>query len=1775
MLVATGLAGVQRVAVDNPAHPTRVSQPVAGLALKQVERTGEQVFTLNGTTISGYVEQVNGTLTRDSTASTRLAALGNVERFTVSPRRLWAVSGGAVSSVGLPAVDQQVSLLLGLATVDVAGDEAKAVVALGRAGAAVVQVDAAGTLRQGALIPAVHTDAVAVDGMLALLGGPSGLALVDLSVPSAPMVRASLPTAGPVRRVRLAGRLALVSEGSAGVELWNVSQPDAPVLLGRLSAPRADDAVVAAGHIVVADGLSGVKVFPLPAAAVNPSARLLPVASSVEAGAWLELSALVAGAGVDTAEILMNGQVLSRLDEGAARGRYRVSPQASVGQTLMVQVKARTSAGTETLSAPHHVRISAPSSLPALSLSITAGNLYDSGQIISVGANLSGAVAPTTSRLRWAGQELGTFPGSISTGYVTEYVRLPVVAADTTAPLEVFLVDAAGRTQTASVSITVRGLPTSPPSNMSGLPTVVYGPPYINSFWVEAYCYSECSLRLERNGVTVASNASTYSGWQSLYLSFVLPEEAVGTQQTLVAIAEDAAGRQTRLEKTYTVLRDDLVPSVSFSHLPSSAVEGSTQDIWVNSSFPPGHRVRSLGLLINGAEHASTATAGQWSVPYTFPSASEGSVLFEAIATDHLGRQGRVQRSVPIVPDMPPVVRPYAYPYDTSKLIAGQPYYACIQVTDDVQVTSSWMSVDNEQVWSCTSDWCDVHECYYRIMPNVSEIVLSAEATDSRGQTRTVTETFPVEPDRPPQVQVSATYQPFSVGRPFGVCYSASDEVSVTSVRLKVDGTQVWSCSDSYGYCANSNYCPVIHPGPASESMELSVEATDSSGQTSVSTRTYQVSLDQQPPVAELNSGHPVYLIAGSGGSLGATFTDNSHIRSGQLRVNNSVVQELYSTSYPRTSDSLNIFYTAASPGTVLVSAEVEDGAGLRSVAQRSLQVLTQGSGTCEQPAPFWGDKPGSALNIYGQYAPCMTWYYGGGWYELPFDGPVNRIRFERMDSSYYSTLAIADGCGTGAQVTCSQPGQYPSYTETLETGPLQAGARIYSSYFSSLPRIAWARLGHGTSCDVNSTTITCDNGTCEQQPTGEYRCVASACSDGVDNDGDGLVDFPEEFGCEDGADTDEQDPPVRPACSNSVDDDGDGLVDWPDDPYCQGRGQLAEDGQGDTCADPRELRALTHLSFAGAGDELALSCQPTASKPDRVMSFELPANTYYFSVTSSGLTGLALQTSCSDTSTTQACTYSNYLSRDYLAPGTYFLIAEGDADAAIRPDAWLVGGSPCNPSVPWVHCWSDRACLPAAGGGFVCRGSTCSDSADNDGDGSSDYPWDPGCTSWTDDDETDPPVPPACGNGVDDDLDGRADYPSDPGCASKAGTTEQGSGESCADPLEVTAPLLHLPLSSSTNDEVLACDRGARRDRVLSFRVPGSGVFYASGIGLTGLAVRGNCSNEWHDRECSAPLGNASATINMYLDTGTWFLVAEGSEDTNLSIGFQIYRGQPCDPASSWMSCAEPSLCLPSAQGGFTCRNPACVNGRDDDGDGLTDYPLDPGCESATDTDEMDAVAPACRNGTDDDSDGLTDWPHEPGCATQNDEDEADPSVPTQCSNGVDDDGDGQTDFGIDEECSSAGSDNEGLFHGVVMEHLPAGPLPIQVPFQATSTEPLLDCFQTNSMRKRVFQWVAPLTGEYVIPPVWSSGRVRFSVHSAGPGAREMICANDYSYIFLRAGEEVIITVGGDDMYGGNGDTGLMQIYFISELARSIHPPLLPPPEPAWDWTGGTPWVP
>jgi hypothetical protein len=99
------------------------------------------------------------------------------------------------------------------------------------------------------------------------------------------------------------------------------------------------------------------------------------------------------------------------------------------------------------------------------------------------------------------------------------------------------------------------------------------------------------------------------------------------------------------------------------------------------------------------------------------------------------------------------------------------------------------------------------------------------------------------------------------------------------------------------------------------------------------------------------------------------------------------------------------------------------------------------------------------------------------------------------------------------------------------------------------------------------------------------------------------------------------------------------------------------------------------------------------------------------------------------------------------------------------------------------------------------------------------------------------------------------------------------------------------------------------------------------------------------------------------------------------------------------------------------------CDDGIDNDGDGQTDFPDDPGCQNSNDSSELNSNID-CDDGVDNDGDGAIDSPSDPGCQNSIDSSELDPLI--ECDDGVDNDGDGFTDYPSDPGCGSLARDSE-----------------------------------------------------------------------------------------------------------------------------------------------------
>ena len=286
------------------------------------------------------------------------------------------------------------------------------------------------------------------------------------------------------------------------------------------------------------------------------------------------------------------------------------------------------------------------------------------------------------------------------------------------------------------------------------------------------------------------------------------------------------------------------------------------------------------------------------------------------------------------------------------------------------------------------------------------------------------------------------------------------------------------------------------------------------------------------------------------------------------------------------------------------------------------------------------------------------------------------------------------------------------------------------------------------------------------------------SCSDGVDDDGDGLIDAQDRQcygpGGNESGDLTVDDPA---ACSDGIDNDRDGAIDGsgalPDaDCVDIGPADLVGSESGlDVFGPPRgfaeSLRGVSAVTSPvgasncangidddgdGAIDGADPSCIPFVSDEDGAVD-------------------------------TSACTDG----RDNDGDG---LIDHDDNDCvgpADESEGPRVDASDCDNGVDDNGDGTADNCAPgrdAEGSDAPIGGGGCDDGFDNDGDGAIDWPADPQCGAPSDIESA---TPAACGDGIDNDGDGAADWPADPDCYGAWSSTEYALGRSSIGPMALS----------------------------------------------------------------------------------------------------------------------------------------------------------------------------------------------------------------------------------------------------------------------------------------------------------------------------------------------------------------------------------------------------
>ncbi|MBI5478362.1 MAG: hypothetical protein HY906_05865, partial [Deltaproteobacteria bacterium] len=153
-----------------------------------------------------------------------------------------------------------------------------------------------------------------------------------------------------------------------------------------------------------------------------------------------------------------------------------------------------------------------------------------------------------------------------------------------------------------------------------------------------------------------------------------------------------------------------------------------------------------------------------------------------------------------------------------------------------------------------------------------------------------------------------------------------------------------------------------------------------------------------------------------------------------------------------------------------------------------------------------------------------------------------------------------------------------------------------------------------------------------------------------------------------------------------------------------------------------------------------------------------------------------------------------------------------------------------------------------------------CADNVDNDGNGTEDFPADTGCSSAADPlEQTVPPGAPACSDGIDNDLDGLTDYPADPGC--------------------------HSPNDPSEVDVIPPGDDNVPARLLLVFDTSGS-MNWNTCSGNTNTFTGGDGSNECPGSPVDCGVCNGSTCANLVADDSRMFKVKKGVSDAVAAFG-------------------------------------------------------------------------------------------------------------------------------------------------------------------------------------------------------------------------------------------------------------------------------------------------
>ena len=712
---------------------------------------------------------------------------------------------------------------------------------------------------------------VAVDlaaGFAYVAGGGAGLLVIDVSDPEAPTLVGSADTDGVAIEVALADGLAYLADGVGGLVILDITDAANPARLATLAiGGRALDLAVADGLAVVAAEAAGLVVVDVsdPQAPVLLTSFLPPSGGLSRAVARRDdgLLALAAAESGQTRVSILDltmpsaPAVLSTLPAVAGepfaltfRGDRLLAAGLFSGRDGLIEIDV-----ADPASAVELARI--PREVGGLAHDVAAvGNLAFVADIFFAGA------IPIV--------DLAEPEQATAAGYLVYDSRgngNGVVVADTL----VFLVEDFSQAPygTEGNSRLRIGQFVPRPRDTGGIPpTVTFSQPQDGDALVGGRTIVAAVDAADDSAVAsvtflAAGEIISVDTAAPYAVELTLPAGPQALE--LRAVARDSGGNQAEDSLTLDILANQ-PPTVTVTGPADGAAffVGDSVPFTASASDADG-TVTGVEFFIDGVSQGVDT-----SVPFatTFVATAEAlAVVLEAVVTDDLGVVASDQVTVSVLADPPPVVN-LTRPAATDVAVAELPLVIEAEATDNDPIASVRILVDGVEVFSSATP---PYRVAFSVPVDATALLIEAIVRDRDDQEATDSLTVPVVASDPPTVAISAPLPGIVVdsGSLLAIEATATDDVGVVAVDLMVDGVVVATLT--------SPPYRVDQPVPSGvESLAISARATDTAGQTSDSAIVAVTVQPSAPPLVALTA--PVsgtVVVAGESVAVSAEANDD------------------------------------------------------------------------------------------------------------------------------------------------------------------------------------------------------------------------------------------------------------------------------------------------------------------------------------------------------------------------------------------------------------------------------------------------------------------------------------------------------------------------------------------------------------------------------------------------------------------------------------------------------------------------------------------------------------------------------------------------------------------------------------------------------------------------------------------------------------------------------------------------------------------------------------